>query len=87
MNRSSFIKSVFSLTGTAFVYGCSDSFTDVLPSMKGNISLVPTLKESKEWFANVYMPQFSGPSARVSTQVDPIIRKLNWEDSIESLNY
>ncbi len=72
MDRKDFVKSLIALTGTAFTYGCKDSF-----DIDGDIPRKSlSIKESKDWFENQYLPKYKGDAARKKSA--SIQRILDW---------
>ncbi|AEI47389.1 hypothetical protein [Runella slithyformis] len=47
MKRTDFVKSILSLTGTAFVYGCKDVDEEILPLLD-DVSMSLSLEDSKQ---------------------------------------
>lgn len=77
MNRSSFIKSIVSLTGTAFVYGCRSTVEDIIDTSYSS----PTLEGAKQWFNSSYLRGYASGLAR--TKVASVTRILDWTNKQE----
>ncbi len=78
MNRQDFVKSLLTLTGTAFAYGCKET----IDLVSDDVTSTPiSLEDSKRWFENTYLPQKQSPTARGRTP--SIGRELNWKKGAE----
>lgn len=81
MQRSDFIKSIFSLTGTAFIYSCKGGTDELLPFLSEQSFSV---ESSKEWFFKSYLPNYESSSARTGKK--SIERSFNWDKGVKFKN-
>lgn len=78
MKRADFVKSILSLTGTAFIYSCRPG-EDIDPIL----DLEPftlSVEDSKNWFVNSYLPRFQNAAGRIGN--DTIERDFDWDKGV-----
>ncbi len=83
MKRADFVKSILSLTGTAFVYGCK-SEDDITPILDIEESNSLSLEDSKQWFFKTYLPRYHNASGRVAS--NSVERDFDWDKGVKVKN-
>lgn len=82
MKRQEFVRNLLALSGTAFVYGCTDNLEFASP-LSPNAGHSPPIdaSEAEKWFNKTYIPKFQNPS--LNAQASSIERSLKWNSSVE----
>lgn len=83
MKRADFVKSILSLTGTAFVYSCKDVDEEILPLLD-DVSMSLSLEDSKQWFFKTYLPRYQNASGRIAN--NSVERNFDWDKGVKVKN-